>query len=70
MPGTNASTFQVCTFGYCAPEILRELEQYTKAIDVWSLGCILAEVFMGQELFVASKRFKNDDTREFARICV
>lgn len=30
-----------------APEIMLTFRQYTKAIDVWSVGCILAEVLSG-----------------------
>jgi dual specificity tyrosine-phosphorylation-regulated kinase 2/3/4 len=35
---------------YRAPEIMLGI-RYTSAIDVWSLGCILAELFTGFPLF-------------------
>ena len=35
---------------YRAPEIILGI-QYTTAIDMWSLGCILAELFIGRPLF-------------------
>ncbi|KAG1440389.1 hypothetical protein G6F56_011945 [Rhizopus delemar] len=35
---------------YRAPEIILQLE-YTKAIDMWSVGCIIAELYMGLPLF-------------------
>ncbi|XP_060944009.1 homeodomain-interacting protein kinase 1-like [Limanda limanda] len=37
---------------YRAPEILKKAP-FDEAIDVWSLGCISAELFMGQPLFPA-----------------
>jgi mitogen-activated protein kinase 1/3 len=30
-----------------APEIMLTFRQYTKAIDIWSVGCILAEILSG-----------------------
>lgn len=35
---------------YRAPEIILGLD-YTKSIDMWSLGCILAELYMGVPIF-------------------
>ncbi|OMJ88147.1 hypothetical protein SteCoe_9965 [Stentor coeruleus] len=35
---------------YRAPEIILGLE-YTSAIDIWSLGCILAELYIGRPIF-------------------
>ncbi|KAJ5742125.1 hypothetical protein N7533_011534 [Penicillium manginii] len=39
--------------GYCAPEITKgkAKEQYTKAVDLWSLGCIMYEMVVGERLF-------------------
>jgi serine/threonine protein kinase len=37
-----AMTDYVATRWYRAPEIIVGWESYTKAIDVWSIGCILA----------------------------
>ena len=34
-----------------APEVLLGAEQYTEAIDMWSCGCILAELLRGDPLF-------------------
>ena len=36
---------------YRAPEIMVSVHQYTKAIDLWSVGCILAEMLGGRPLF-------------------
>lgn len=34
-----------------APEVLLGAEQYTCAIDIWSVGCIFAELICGKPLF-------------------
>lgn len=44
-------TEYVATRWYRAPEIMLTFKQYTKAIDVWSVGCILAEMLSGKPLF-------------------
>jgi len=37
-------TEYVVTRWYRAPELLLSCEHYTAAIDMWSVGCILAEL--------------------------
>lgn len=44
-------TEYVVTRWYRAPELLLSCEQYTAAIDVWSVGCILAELLQRKPLF-------------------
>ena len=44
-------TEYVVTRWYRAPEIMLACREYTKAIDVWSVGCILAELFARKPLF-------------------
>lgn len=34
-----------------APELLLGAKQYTTAIDMWSLGCIMAELLTKEPLF-------------------
>lgn len=41
-------TEYVATRWYRAPEILLGSQQYTKGVDMWSVGCILAEMMSGQ----------------------
>ncbi|ORZ21528.1 kinase-like domain-containing protein [Absidia repens] len=41
---------------YRSPEVLLGL-QYTGAIDMWSLGCIVAELFIGIPLFPGSSEY-------------
>jgi cell division cycle 2-like protein len=43
-PGTT-------TLRYRAPEILLGAEKYDKSVDVWSVGCIFAEMLLGKALF-------------------
>ncbi|KAG5458716.1 MAG: kinase-like domain-containing protein, partial [Olpidium bornovanus] len=47
----NFMTEYVATRWYRAPEIMLTFKEYTKAIDVWSVGCILAEMLSGKPLF-------------------
>lgn len=44
-------TEYVATRWYRAPEIMLTFKEYTKAIDMWSVGCILAEMLTGKPLF-------------------
>jgi len=52
-PEANAGfmTEYVATRWYRAPEIMLSFKCYTKAIDMWSVGCILAELLGGKPLF-------------------
>ncbi|KAK0387348.1 hypothetical protein NLU13_5661 [Sarocladium strictum] len=52
-PDENAGymTEYVATRWYRAPEIMLSFQSYTKAIDVWSVGCILAELLGGRPFF-------------------
>ena len=36
---------------YRAPEIILGEENYGVEIDVWSIGCVIAEMFLGQPIF-------------------
>ena len=38
---------------YRAPEVYIQSCHYTPAVDMWSFGCILAEIFAGKPLFCA-----------------
>ena len=44
-------TEYVVTRWYRAPEIMLVCQEYTKAIDVWSVGCIFAELLAREALF-------------------
>ncbi|VAH13867.1 unnamed protein product [Triticum turgidum subsp. durum] len=40
----------ICSRYYRAPELIFGATEYTTAIDVWSAGCVLAELLLGQVL--------------------
>ncbi|CAK4716743.1 hypothetical protein AeMF1_001694 [Aphanomyces euteiches] len=41
----------VVTLWYRAPELLMGAKHYTKAVDMWAVGCIFAEILNTRELF-------------------
>ncbi|EIW78751.1 mitogen activated protein kinase-like protein [Coniophora puteana RWD-64-598 SS2] len=50
----DSSTFMteyVATRWYRAPEVMLTFKEYTRAIDLWSVGCVLAEMLSGKPLF-------------------
>lgn len=50
----TAMTLEVVTQYYRAPELLAGCKHYDTAIDMWSVGCILAELLGRKILFEAS----------------
>ncbi|KAJ2055354.1 negative regulator of the PHO system [Coemansia sp. S155-1] len=58
--GIPVNTFsnEVVTLWYRAPDVLLGSRNYTTTIDIWSAGCIMAEMFTGRPLFAGSS---NDD---------
>lgn len=50
-PGEAVMTEYVATRWYRAPEILLGSSCYTKAVDMWSVGCILGEMYLGKAIF-------------------
>lgn len=46
----QALTSRVVTLWYRAPELLLGATEYGDAIDIWSAGCILAELFAGKPI--------------------
>jgi len=48
---TCPMTEYVCTRWYRAPEVLCSWNDYSKSIDVWSVGCIFAEMLRRKPLF-------------------
>ena len=47
----KARTEYVATRWYRAPEILLGSTSYSKAVDMWSVGCILGEMIVGKAIF-------------------
>jgi serine/threonine protein kinase len=44
-------TLEVVSRWYRAPEVMLTFKEYTRAIDIWSVGCVLAEMLSGKPLF-------------------
>ncbi|KAL0580318.1 hypothetical protein V5O48_001735 [Marasmius crinis-equi] len=51
--GVGGMTQLVVTLWYRAPEILLGAEKYSTAVDMWSVGCIFAELLLKEPLFQA-----------------
>ena len=47
----NFMTQYVATRWYRAPELMLSMVEYTTSIDVWSVGCIFAEMLGRRQLF-------------------
>ncbi|MEQ2177095.1 Glycogen synthase kinase-3 beta [Goodea atripinnis] len=41
----------ICSRYYRAPELIFGATDYTASIDIWSAGCVLAELLLGQPIF-------------------
>ncbi|KAI9032815.1 kinase-like domain-containing protein [Phycomyces nitens] len=52
----RAYTQQVITLWYRAPEILMGCGHYSTAVDMWSIGCIFAEMFTLSPLFAGDSQ--------------
>lgn len=53
LPPFKAYTDKVVTLWYRAPELLLGIGSYSAAIDIWSVGCIFAEMLNREPLFRA-----------------
>jgi len=66
-------TATVCTRWYRPPEILLGERRYTTAIDVWGVGCILAELFVGHPILQGGRRDAktemDNDLDQYLEIC-
>ncbi|KAG9301509.1 hypothetical protein G9A89_008361 [Geosiphon pyriformis] len=58
--GIPVSTFsnEVVTLWYRSPDVLLGSRSYSTSIDIWSAGCIMAEMYTGRPLFPGTT---NDD---------
>lgn len=54
-------TDYVATRWYRAPEILLGSTEYSTAVDMWSVGCIMAEMISGKSLFPGSSTMNQLD---------
>lgn len=66
-------TAVVCTRWYRPPEILLGQRNYTYAIDVWGVGCIVAELFVGRPILQGgvadAKDESENDLDQYIKIC-
>uniref|UniRef100_A0A672LXY7 Cyclin-dependent kinase 13-like n=1 Tax=Sinocyclocheilus grahami TaxID=75366 RepID=A0A672LXY7_SINGR len=60
-------TNKVITLWYRPPELLLGEERYTPAIDMWSCGCILGELFTKKPIFQANQELAQLEL--ISRIC-
>jgi serine/threonine protein kinase len=44
-------TDYVGTRWYRAPELVLEAKQYDNSVDIFAIGCIMAELYLGRPLF-------------------
>lgn len=52
----QANVAYICSRYYRAPELVFEATEYTTAIDVWSMGCVMAELLLGKPIFMGQSR--------------
>ncbi|KAB8262418.1 kinase-like domain-containing protein [Aspergillus pseudonomiae] len=50
-PTVERMSTLIGTFDYSAPEMLKSKQGYTKAVDLWSLGCVAAVLLTGDTPF-------------------
>ena len=51
-------TNRVVTLWYRAPELLLGSRNYKCSVDMWSVGCVFAELLLGKVLFPGDKEEK------------
>ncbi|KAE8206479.1 hypothetical protein CF327_g7548 [Tilletia walkeri] len=54
LAGQEGDTRTYGTLGYTAPECFLGSARPTFQVDVWSTGCVVADLFLGHQLFAAS----------------
>ncbi|CCE64045.1 hypothetical protein TPHA_0G02090 [Tetrapisispora phaffii CBS 4417] len=48
---TDPNVSYICSRYYRAPELIFGSTNYTNQIDIWSTGCVMAELLLGQPMF-------------------
>uniref|UniRef100_A0A915EAT4 mitogen-activated protein kinase n=1 Tax=Ditylenchus dipsaci TaxID=166011 RepID=A0A915EAT4_9BILA len=67
-PSTDQEmTGYVATRWYRAPEIMLNWMHYTQTVDIWSVGCIMAELITGKTLFPGSDHI--DQLTRIMNVC-
>jgi len=49
-PGESSVAY-ICSRYYRAPELILGQDHYSVEIDIWSIGCVIAEMFIGEPIF-------------------
>ncbi|CAG0900569.1 unnamed protein product [Cyprideis torosa] len=62
----ETSISYICSRYYRAPELCLGATSYTVKIDIWSSGCVFAELFLGEPLFRGDSR--EDQLAEIVRV--
>lgn len=66
-------TRTVCTRWYRPPEILLGEQNYTMAIDIWGVGCVIGELFEGRPILQGGKRGSEEESEhdldQYTKIC-
>ena len=65
--GPLSHNFPVVTLQYRAPELLLGEQNYTAAVDIWSLGCIFAEMVIEVMLFNKKEGPLEDKLGQFVK---
>lgn len=65
--GTNRYTNMVVTRWYRPPELLAGEKKYGPPIDMWGIGCILAEMITGRPLFKGTSEL--NQLEQIAKLC-
>ena len=65
IPVTNYS-HEVVTLWYRAPDVLLGSKDYMTTVDIWSIGCIFAEMITGKPLFTGIN--ESDQLKKIFRI--
>jgi serine/threonine protein kinase len=57
----------VITRWYRPPELLLGCEQYDKSVDIWSLGCVFDELFLGKPILMG--KCQSDQITKIFQLC-
>ena len=60
------SASYICSRFYRAPELLLGNETYGSAVDLWSVGCVMAEMYLGIPIFIGEN--SKDQLKKIAEI--
>ena len=58
----NSLTDYICTRWYRAPECILKSNNYNEKVDIWALGCIMAELYNLRPLFPGKSEFDQIET--------